>query len=153
MDGGQTHYHANYTSYVRGYDNPDYRYYDTFAHDLLWVGWLSSPRSVYMGVPTRYAFYRTQPRVVFHTTQTTVFHTTNIRVTPPAPRSMTFSSSSYTSKVTPPHSYSSSRTTSSASHPITFSSMKSLSSTPRSSSTPSKSSFSSKSFSSSSRRR
>ena len=161
MEGGQVHYHSNYTSYVRGYDNPDYRYYDTFAHDLLWVAWLSSPRSVYMGVPTRYSFYRTPPRVSFHTTQTTVFHTSNIRVTSPAPRSMTFSSSSYASKVTPPHSYSStSRTASPASHPITFSSKslsnqssRSSSSSPFRSSSSSSSSSSRSSFSSSSSRR
>ena len=156
LDGGQVHYHANYTSYLRGYDHPDYRYYDTFAHDLLWVAWLSSPsRHVYMGVPTRYTFYRAQPRVAFHTTQTTVFHTSNVHVTPPAPRSMTFSSSSYASKVTPPHSYQkTSRTVSPASHPITFSSRSAASTRSSSSSSSSRPSFSSKSsFSSSSRSR
>ena len=156
MEGGQVQYRANYTSYVRGYDNPDYRYYDTFAHDLLWVAWLTSPsRSAYIGVPTRYTFYRTQPRVTFHTTQTTVFHTTNVRVTPSAPRSVAFSSSSYSSKVTPQHSYTTtSRTSSPANHPVTFSSKSSSYSRPSySSSKSSFSSSSSRSFSSSSRRR
>jgi hypothetical protein len=153
MESGQIHYHANYTSYVHGYDNPDYRYYDTFAHDLLWVAWLTSPsRSVYLGVPTQYSFYHTQPRTVFHTTQTTVFHTTNIRVTQPAPRSMTFSSNSYASKVTPPHSYNNtSRTTSPANHPSTsFQRSTSPRSSFSSSSSTSRPSFSSRSTSSSS---
>jgi hypothetical protein len=160
MESGQIHYHANYTSYVHGYDNPDYRYYDTFAHDLLWVAWLTSPsRSVYLGVPTHYSFYHTQPRTVFHTTQTTVFHTTNVHITPPAPRSMTFNSSSYSSKVTPPHYYNNtSRTTSLANHPAATSSRPSFSSysssSPRSSfSTSSRTSFSSKPSTSSFSRR
>ena len=80
-------------------DNPDYRYYDTFTRDMLWAAWLLSPsRPLYLGVPTRYGYYRVVPRQQFIIRQTTVFRTTNIRVTPPAPRSMTFSS--YSSRVT-----------------------------------------------------
>lgn len=100
-DDGTIQYRANYTDYVSGYDNPDYRYYDTFTRDMLWTAWLLSPsRPLYLGVPTRYGYYRVVPRQQFIIRQTTVFRTTNIRVTPPAPRSMTFSSSSYSSRVT-----------------------------------------------------
>jgi len=118
-DDGAVQYRANYTSYVNGYDNPDYRYYDTFTRDMLWIAWLTTPsRPLYLGVPTRYSFYRAVPRQQFIIRQTMVFHTTNIRVTPPAPRSMTFHSSSFSSRVTPPHTFSStSRNASPVSHP------------------------------------
>jgi len=100
-DDGSVQYRSNYTNYVNGYDNPDYRYYDNFTRDLLWTAWLLSPsRPIYFGAPTRYSYYRTVPRQQFIVRQTTVFRTTNIRVTPPAPRSMTFNSSSFSSKVT-----------------------------------------------------
>jgi hypothetical protein len=100
-DDGGIQYRANYTSYVNGYDNPDYRYYDNFTRDVLWTAWLLSPsRPLYLGVP-RYGYYRSVPRQQFIIKQTTVFRTTNIRVTPPAPRSVAFSSSSFSSKSTP----------------------------------------------------
>jgi hypothetical protein len=100
-DDGSVQYRANYTDYVGGYDNPDYRYYDTFTRDLLWIAWLTTPsRPLYLGVPTQYGYYHVVPRQQFIIRQTTVFRTTNIRVTQPAPRSMTFGSSSYSSRVT-----------------------------------------------------
>ena len=103
MENGVVNYTANYTSYVNGYNDPQYMYSGVLPGTLPFFGWMRAPTHVvFLGsVPMGYSYGRIVPRQQFVEYQSRSFQQARINPTPVAPRSATVDQSRFTSKVTP----------------------------------------------------